>query len=44
MCFIGKRKGDTDMDILRDNIVEESAITNIDWLRTHTPYTEDNKS
>lgn len=43
MCFIGKRKGDTDMDILRDNIVEESAITNIDWLRTHTPYTEDNK-
>lgn len=24
------------MDILRDNIVEESAITNIDWLRTHT--------
>lgn len=43
MCFIGKRKGDTDMDILRDNIVEESAITNIDWLRTHTPYTKDNK-
>lgn len=31
------------MDILRENIVEESAITNIDWLRTHTPYTEDNK-
>lgn len=31
------------MDILRENIVEESAITNIDWLRTHTPYAEDNK-
>lgn len=31
------------MDILRESIVEESTITNIDWLRTHTPYTEDNK-
>ena len=31
------------MDIQRENIVEESVITNIDWLRTHTPYTEDNK-
>lgn len=31
------------MDIQRENIVEESAITNIDWIRPHTPYTEDNK-
>lgn len=31
------------MDIQRENIVEESAIININWLRTHTPYTEDNK-
>lgn len=43
MCFFRNGKGMNNMDIQRENIVEESAITNIDWLRTHTPYTEDNK-
>lgn len=31
------------MDIQRENIVEESAIIHIDWIRPHTPYTNDNK-
>ena len=31
------------MDIQRENIVEESAIIHIDWIRPHTPYTDDNK-
>lgn len=43
MCFFRNGKGMNNMDIQRENIVEESAITNIDWLRTYTPYTEDNK-